>query len=826
MSINISAGVMNGTLFVHYGKIIITRLMKKLLVSLLLFLPFLTIVAQTVTVINADDGKPVSDVAVYNETRTEFGITNPAGRINLSGFRPGQTLYFQHFSYERVSFTTEELKAAGWIVKLVTRTFEVEEFIVSANRWEQKSDEVPNHIIVVAQPAVRMMNPQTAADLVSMGEVFVQKSQFGGGSPMIRGFATNRVLINIDGVRMNNAIYREGNIQNVISLDPNMIERTEIIFGPGATMYGSDALGGVMDFHTKRALFSTGDSLFMKAEGMARWSSASSEQTYHADINAGGRRIAFLSSVTWSDFGDLVMGSRSHSEYLRNSYQVRVGDRDSVVMNDNPQKQVASGYSQLNTMNKLRFKAGRNFDIDLAHHYSRLSDVPRYDRLIQTRNNTLRYGDWYYGPQVWMMTNASVRYNKPSPLFDEARLTVARQDYRESRHDRGLNKTDLNQQFEKVGIWSANLDLDRKTGDRGNLLYYGTEYVWNNIHSTANVKNIITGETIPAGSRYPNGQNRYNSFSLYAGYKFNPVSKLTVSAGARYNYVSLNSEIADNSFYNFPFTTIESANGALTGAAGAVYRPDGQTEITLNLSTGFRAPNLDDLGKVFESAPGVLVVPNPDLRPEYLYNIDLGASREFGKMLLAEASLFYSYLDNAMVRREFLFNDEPTVEFQGEESQVFAMVNAGYAIVYGTQLKAELRPSSFLRIKSSLTVTGGHDDENEPLRHVPPLFGTTHLVFERSAVRADLYAVYNGSITYDRMAPSEKEKPYLYAEDENGNPWSPGWFTLNFKSSFNISNRLDLTAGVENILDLRYRPYSSGIAAPGRNFIISARVRI
>ena len=154
MSINISAGVMNGTLFVHYGKINITRLMKKLLVSLLLFLPLLTIVAQTVTVINADDGKPVSDVAVYNETRTQFGYTNPAGRINLSGFRPGQTLYFQHFSYERVSFTTEELKAAGWIVKLVTRTFEVEEFIVSANRWEQKSDEVPNHIIVVAQPAV------------------------------------------------------------------------------------------------------------------------------------------------------------------------------------------------------------------------------------------------------------------------------------------------------------------------------------------------------------------------------------------------------------------------------------------------------------------------------------------------------------------------------------------------------------------------------------------------------------------------------------------------------------------------------------------------
>ncbi len=790
-------------------------------------MPLAGIDAQTVTVLSADDGKPVSDVAVYNEARTQFGYTNPSGRVSLTGFKPGQPVFFQHFSYERVSFTPEELRAAGMVVKLVTRTFEVEEFIVSANRWEQKSDEVPNYISVVALPTVRIMNPQTTADLISLGgDVFVQKSQLGGGSPMLRGFATNRILINIDGVRMNNAIYREGNIQNIISLDPNIIERTEIIFGPGATMYGSDALGGVMDFHTKRALFSTGDSLILKAEGMVRWSSAAGEQTYHADINAGGKKVAFLSSVTWSDFGDLVMGSVSHPEYLRNEYQQRFGNRDSIIINKNPNRQVSTGYRQINTTNKLRFKAGRNFDIDLAHHYSHISDVPRYDRLIQYRNSTLRYGDWYYGPQVWMMTNSSVSYNKATALFDEARLTVARQDYRESRHDRKINDASLNQQFEKVGIWSANLDLDRKTGRNDNLVYYGAEYVRNNIVSTADVKDIVTGETEPAGSRYPNGDNIYNSFSLYGGYKFNLNSKLTFSTGARFNHVSLNSEIADNSFYNFPFTTIESANSAVTGAAGAVYRPDKHTGLTMNLSTGFRAPNLDDLGKVFESAPGVLVVPNPALRPEYLYNIDLGASREFGKMLLADASFFFSYLDNAMVRREFLFNGQPTFIFQGEESQVYAMVNAGYAIVYGTQLKAELRPLSFMRIKSSLTLTAGNDNEDQPLRHVPPLFGATHVIFERSQLKADLYALYNGRITYENLALSERDKAYMYAEDEEGNPWSPGWFTLNLKASYNLGNRLDLTAGVENILDLRYRPYSSGIAAPGRNFILSARVRI
>src|SRR5659263_408660 len=616
-------------------------LMKHILFILILILPYVPVIAQTVTVIGVEDGKPVADVAVYNETRTVFCYTNQKGKANLSEFTAGQQVYFQHFSFERVSYTPDELKKAGWIVKLTTKTFEVEEFIVSANRWEQKSDEVPNYISTVSLPSVRIQNPQTTADLVSLsGDVFVQKSQLGGGSPMLRGFATNRVLIVIDGVRLNNAIYREGNIQNIISLDPAVIDRTEIIFGPGATMYGSDALGGVMDFHTKRALYSTGDSAFYKAEALARYSTASHEQTYHADFNIGGRRVAFFTSASWSDFGNLVMGSWKHPEYLRNEYQARTTNGDTIIMNDDPREQIASGYSQLNTTNKLRFKAGKYLDINLANHYSHISDVPRYDRLIQMKDGTLRYGDWYYGPQVWLMTSGTVNYTRASALFDQARLVVARQDYRESRHDRKLDDVSLNEQTEKVGIWSANIDFDKSS-------------------------------------------------------------------------------------YDFPFTSINTANSALTGGAGAVFRPDGHTELTLNLSTGFRAPNLDDLGKVFESAPGVLVVPNPDLRPEYLYNIDIGASREFGGLLLAEATGFFSYLDNAMVRREYLFNGESTIDYQGEESTVYAMVNAGYAIVYGAQVKAELKPVSFLRIKSALTLTRGHDNEQEPWRHVPPLFGAT-----------------------------------------------------------------------------------------------------
>ncbi|MCU0365823.1 MAG: TonB-dependent receptor [Bacteroidales bacterium] len=798
------------------------------LAFIVILLPFsLSVIAQTVTVLSYEDGRPVADAAIYNDDHTQFGYTNYAGKASLEGFKKDQPVHFQHFSYERVSYTLPELEKAGWVVKLVTKTFEVEEFIVSAHRYEQRSDEVPNLITTVSLPAIRLHNPQTTADLISLGgDVYVQKSQLGGGSPMIRGFATNRVLIVIDGVRMNNAIYREGNIQNILSLDPSVIDRTEVIFGPGATMYGSDALGGVMDFHTKRALYSTGDSVYYKAEALARYSSAADEKTFHLDLNIGGSKIAFLTSVSWSDFGHLKMGSWKYPEYLRNEYQARTSTGDTTIISDDPLEQVASGYSQLNLMNKLRFRLTHNLDITLANHYSQLSDVPRYDRLIQKKEGVLRYGDWYYGPQVWMMNSAMARYTKQSSLFDEVRFTVARQDYSESRHDRKYDNVTLYGQEEKVGIWSVNLDFDKTPGEKNSLLYYGAEYVFNDIKSTAENRDILSGETEPAGSRYPNGKNIYNSFAAYGGYKYNLSEKYSLSTGIRYNFVSLSSEIADNSFYNFPFTEIKVANSAVTGAVGFVYRPDKKTDVTLNLSTGFRAPNLDDMGKVFESAPGVVVVPNPDLKPEYLYNIDIGASAEAGRFIHADVTCFFSYLDDAMVREEFLFNSQPTIIYQGEVSDVYALVNAGYAIIYGAQLKAELKPHPALRIKSMLTLTSGHDDENEPLRHVPPVFGATHLTYEKGAVKADFYALYNGSVPYDKLAPGEKDKAYLYATDENGNPWSPGWFTLNLKSSFNVANRLDLTVGIENILDVRYRPYSSGIVSPGRNFIFSARIRI
>src|SRR5688500_6917117 len=176
----------------------------------------------------------------------------------------------------------------------------LEEVVISANKWEQKLNEIPNKITKITKIQILRDNPQTSADLLGQtGTVFIQKSQLGGGSPMIRGFATNRVLLVIDGVRMNNAIYRSGNLQNVISIDALSTETVEVIFGPGSLVYGSDAIGGVMDFHSLEAILSPGTTTLAKGSASARYSSANNENTFHADVNLSWKKWSLLSSATY-----------------------------------------------------------------------------------------------------------------------------------------------------------------------------------------------------------------------------------------------------------------------------------------------------------------------------------------------------------------------------------------------------------------------------------------------------------------------------------------------------------------------------------------------
>ena len=769
--------------------------------------------------------QPVEFATLHSKSLNQSAITNVNGQADIASFRGATDITIRMMGYQTKTISFQEIEEMNFEIFLNHSEFHIDGVVISASRWIQKKTDVPNKIVSISASEIAFQNPQTAADMLAgSGQIFIQKSQLGGGSPMIRGFAANRVLISVDGVRMNNAIFRSGNLQNVISIDPFAVNNTEVVFGPGSLIYGSDAIGGVMNFYTLKPVLATNEKPLIKGSATTRFSTANLEKTGHFDINIGLKKWAFVTSASYSDYGNLRMGKNGPAEYQRPEYAERINGVDSVVKNPNPNVQAPTGFNQVNLMQKIRFKLNQDWDFNYGFIYSTTSDYPRYDRLIRYKDDHLRYAEWYYGPQTWMMNNLKIVNTKTGKFYSKLAITLAHQYFKESRHDRDFGKSIRQNRTEKVNVISANVDFEKKWQKHQNL-YYGIEILADKVNSTGDDLNIDTGEETPGPSRYPDGST-WNSYAVYANYLNNITDKISFQGGLRYNYVTLRATF-DTTFYPFPFTQADLNNGALTGSAGLTYNPSVNWLLYANLSTGFRAPNIDDVGKVFDSEPGRVIVPNPDLVPEYAWNGELGITKMFGEKVELDLAAFYTYLDKAMVRRDYQIDGQDSIIYDGEMSKVEAIQNAAYAVVWGFSADIEANLPAGFGISASYNYQKGEEEQDDgttaPLRHAAPVFGTAHLTYSRNRLKVDLYGVFNGEIPCANLAPSERNKAYIYAYDANGNPYSPSWYTINVKLLYQFTDYLMVNVGLENITDQRYRPYSSGIAGPGMNFIASLK---
>jgi len=791
--------------------------------------------SQTITIKDSETKKAIETVTLISKNPKVNAVTNVNGQVDIAAFKGAEKIVIRHLQYSETVYSYSQLQAINFEVTLTKKIISLNEFSVSANRWEQKKIDSPNRIASINMKEAAFQNPQTAADLLGMsGYAFIQKSQLGGGSPMLRGMASNRVLLVVDGVRMNTAIFRSGNLQNVISLDANALESTEIIFGPGAVMYGSDAIGGVMSFTTmKPKLRGTDDKQqIVSGNAMTRFSTANTEKTEHFDINIGFKKLAFITSFTHANYNDLRSGSVGGVPYFyRTNYVITYGNKDYMIPNLDSTLQVGSKYSQLNFMQKVRYQPTKFLDIEYGFHFSETSKYNRYDRLYVMRTdgpykNKLRWAEWYYGPQKWQMHRLGINYAKSNILFDKLSFVVAHQFFEESRFDREFMFREIQMQKENVNAISANLDFDKKVSEKVTL-YYGAESVYNLVNSVASLTHVVTKKVDSTVTRYPNGST-WQSNGAYISAKYKPHPKWIINAGLRYNQFIIKATF-DTTFFPFPFTNTNMQSASTSGSCGFVYSPFESWQIYANGANGFRAPNIDDMGKVFESVPGYLVVPNPGLKPEKVFNAELGTVKSFGSFLKVDATVYRTWLVDAMVRKNFEFNGDSTIRFLGNKSRIQAVQNATKINVYGVQAGIEFFYKG-IGLRSNISYQNGIEQTPDslvyyPLRHAAPTFGSTHLTYAyRNKFKADFYVIYNAKMNYENLALTERVNA-SYARDDKDRAYVASWYTLNFKVAYYPNSFVAITAGVENIADILYRPYSSGINAPGRNLITSLRVK-
>jgi hemoglobin/transferrin/lactoferrin receptor protein len=799
--------------------------MRAIPISILFFLLSVsTGFGQQVSVFDSDTKFPLAKVRIFVSESEEYLLTNDQGIAEIGKLKGNEKINFQLHGYTLKVVSWSDLEKVNYSLGLELEFLTLDAAVISSNRWRQSQTDIPEKVRRLDNSKLLLRNPSNTADwLGSSGEVFVQKSQLGGGSPMIRGFSTNRLLYSVDGVRMNTAIFRSGNLQNVISLDPFAIENTEIQFGPGSVMYGSDAIGGVMVFETlKPNLNSEG----VSGNIITRYSSAYSENTFHGDLSYGSEKLKFTTSATFFDYGDLKMGkSGGQDSYLRHEFVERENGVDLVKSNPDPLRQVGSGYSQLNLMQKVHWKSGKNSTLDYGFHYSSSSDIPRYDRLIERKNGKLRFARWDYGPQIWVMNNLKWTNFNQTRWFDQLKIIAAQQYFEESRIERRLDATKEFNRTENVYAYSLNADF-LKTLSEDTHLSYGTEWVTNKVESTGLEYNLINDTSKPASSRYPD--SNWTSAAIYGSYHMHLSEKWKFQSALRYNFTEISSDFTNNStFFPLPFTESQGRHHSLTGNVGFIFLPEPSVTISPLFSTGFRAPNVDDIGKIFDSEPGSVIVPNPDLKPEYAYNAEINLNKHFQNKLKLDLTGFFTYLDKAMVRRPFTLNGKSEILYAGETSKVLAIQNAAFAKVYGIQAGMEFAITNKLIFLTRYNWQKGQEELNDqtqsPSRHAAPAFGLSRLSFQNGKFKVEISSQYSAERSFDQMPEEEKTKTFIYATDQNGNPYSPSWVIFNLNSSYQLVNFLQITVGAENLADLRYRPYSSGIVAPGRNISVTLK---
>lgn len=761
-------------------------------------------------------------------------LTDKDGKVDLTKLSSTDTLSLLKLGvYDFLFMKSDLIEGELWVV---SNDVWLDEFKISSSRWRQPERETAISILKYDRDDLNKYQPQTTADALAVnGEVFVQKSQLGGGSPMLRGFAANSILLVVDGVRMNNAIFRGGNLQNIINLDVQGVGSVEVLPGPSSVMYGSDALGGTIHVQTREVNYNTSDTLLFSGELLTRYSSASNESTLGFLMKYKNKNWAGLTSVSYSGYDDLKSGDRRSEGYdgfgYRDSLVIRSYGRDSIIANPDPSIQRFSGFQQVNFLQKLKFKLSKTEDLTLIYNLSQSSIIPRYDRLTQQSGGSLKFAEWFYGPQIWQKIQMNLESKSKKRLYDKSRFSMAYQRFEESRIDRRFREDWRRVRVEKVDVVSLYLDFYKR--NRTHKWFYGVESQFNAVNSEGEQINLVTLEQESVATRYPDLGSETSSHAAYIKLLRQLGGNYNLSAGMRGSVQSLSARFGEQSIVALDQESFTTTSSALTSSLEGIYyksilKADRRVShrFVTGISSGFRAPNVDDLAKIFDSGDGKVLVPNEQLRPEYTYNAEVSFQREvkdtLGKKFLEyNVTGFYTYLDNAVVKRDDQVNGMDSVVYDGVLSQVQTLQNTGYANICGVNFKIEypiIRGAGkdlFLGARGQYIY--GVDNDGVRLRHVPPVFGYHYLKLGTSWGVWRLEHRYSGGIDFEDLAMSEKDKAYLYPE-----AGAVGWQVINLRYNRKfMAEKLIIFAGVDNVLNVHYRAYSSGLSGSGRNVYAS-----
>lgn len=649
----------------------------------------------------------------------------------------------------------------------------LESIQVTATRRAESRLDVPVATTVVTGEELRSRGAATVMEALR-GEtgVFVQQTTPGQSIVIVRGLKGSEVLHLVDGFRLNNAIFRNAPNQYMALVDSQMLDAVEVVRGPMSTLYGGDAMGGVVQLLSRDPRFDGAG--WQGGAGLrAVWSSADDGLLSRVEGAAGHETLSISGGLTYQDVGDL-----------------RVGGGDRLPF---------SGFTARGGNARLVAKPAEGHELMLQAQYFEQPDTPRHDELVPGfGQSTPNSAEFRFAPQVRRFAQGRWRASGLG-LVDGLDVQVGRQVIRDDRttRDFGTVNRDAERNTVTTDGWSIKAD---RLWRENRYLTLGLEGYRDEVRSSRVRTNIASGAVSQRPSRFPDGSTM-RQFGAYATEDWQVTPAVDLLYGLRWSRVETVLPPTINGI------GVRVENDDLSGNVGINYALREDLRLVANVGRGFRAPNVFDLG-VFGDRPGNrFQVPNADLEPERVTSFDAGI-KFGGDVWSGEAIAFRSR-----------YQDKITTVLTGESTPGGRLVvqsrNATEQTLTGLETGLEWTPNEAWRGYGSLTWTRGDetiDGVSDPADRIPPLQGRLGAEW-RYSERISLEGWTFFATRQDRLSPRDRIDPRI---DPDG---TGGYGTLNARIAWAATPDLDLALRLENLADKRYRDHGSGLDDPGRNVI-------
>ena len=655
------------------------------------------------------------------------------------------------------------------------------EMTVTASRQEQASFDVSRAVTVIGHEAIARQTPSVLPDLLR-GEtgVFVQQTTSGQAAPIIRGLVGSATLMLVDGMRLNTAFFRPAPNQYFALVDPYIVDRIEVVRGAGSTLYGSDAMGGVINVLTAEPRFDS-EEWQWRGRAVGQFSSAETAGVTRVSVAGGKRSIGLSGGFTYRSLGDRQDGGGTGV-------------------------QRPSGYD-VYAANGAFLGEWQQHKLFVNIQYARQPKTSRFDELVagfdQSQPSSSAFS---FEPNDRLLLHGRYRVAQPFSFVDQFELHAAFQEINDDRRSRDFGSLIEQRERNRSQMIGVTAQFTSHWQD-WLFLTYGGEVYLDTIASQRIGRDIETRQAVRQRSRFADD----STLDSFAGYIQTEVwlhPRLTVILGGRFSYFDIDLPRADRDI------GVNLGIDDLTGSAGFIFHLTPELNVVTNIGRGFRVPNVFDLSTLGPRPGNRFNIPNPGLDSESVVTVDVGAKWDSGRFR-GEVFGFYSDFQDKITA-------VPTGEFTAENRQIVQSQNLNSVDIWGVEASGRWYVSDQWELFSAFTYTWAEeelsDGRKDPASRIPPANGRVGGLYTLSD-RVWLEGFVRFAAEQDRLSERDKTDPRI---NPNG---TPSWMTVNLRMGWEINEYFYLKGAVENLFDKSYREHGSGINAPGVNAVISLETR-